>query len=377
MHEIPLHGCRPEPLMSYLKALGVLRLVAEQKDPEARGRWAGVTFILRSALDKAALESFFLNDYRPTPIVAPWAGGCGFFAKDNRKAVDKIATSNSPRFAEYEELIKRVRRVLTDEGLREKPDPQAKERLLRRYRASLPDESIAWMDCVLVLQNKGQAFPPLLGTGGNDGRLDFTRNFMERLVEVGIAGGDCTAAAGWLRNALFHDGTKGLSSSAVGQFAPGQVGGPNATQGMEGNSAVNPWDFILMMEGALLLAGSAVRRMGLNLPPKAAFPFTVDASPVGQGAVDEADSSSARGEIWLPLWDRFASLAELRHVFSSRKAWMWRVPSVASAWTGACRLSPVSASSSAAEKHTLPRPWAVSMSEHELRSISSGPSTHG
>ena len=27
-HEIVLTGCTPEPLMSYLKALGVLRLVA-------------------------------------------------------------------------------------------------------------------------------------------------------------------------------------------------------------------------------------------------------------------------------------------------------------------------------------------------------------
>lgn len=380
MPEIPLCGCRPEPLMSYLKALGVLRLVAEQQDASARGRWAGDAFTLKSTLDEAALVSFILNDYRPTPIVAPWAGGCGFFAKDNHEAVDGIASSQSSRLKGYRRVVQAVRNTLLDEertttltakaakellgflkgkrsgssllsylkgkftravkrmsgraviswlrkrraavpgrfcqDVRQAVQKQLKAGLLRRYRARLPDEFIAWMDCVLVLQNEGHAFPPLLGTGGNDGRLDFTRNFMERLVEVGIARGDCTSAAGWLRNALFHDGTDGLSSSAVGQFAPGQVGGPNATQGMEGESAVNPWDFILMMEGALLLAGSAVRRLGANLPPKAAFPFTVAASPVGQGAIDEADSFSARGEIWLPLWDRFASLAELRHVFS-------------------------------------------------------------
>jgi hypothetical protein len=39
MPELILHGCTPEPLMSYLKALGILRLVAEQADPEARGAW--------------------------------------------------------------------------------------------------------------------------------------------------------------------------------------------------------------------------------------------------------------------------------------------------------------------------------------------------
>ena len=44
MPEIMLHGCAPEPLMSYLKALGVLRLVAEQADSEAKGAWRAVLF---------------------------------------------------------------------------------------------------------------------------------------------------------------------------------------------------------------------------------------------------------------------------------------------------------------------------------------------
>jgi CRISPR-associated protein Csx17 len=34
-----LGGCRPVPLASYLKALGVLRLVSEQADPNAGGRF--------------------------------------------------------------------------------------------------------------------------------------------------------------------------------------------------------------------------------------------------------------------------------------------------------------------------------------------------
>ena len=34
-----LPGCTPEPLMAYLKALGILRLVREQKDSNARCWW--------------------------------------------------------------------------------------------------------------------------------------------------------------------------------------------------------------------------------------------------------------------------------------------------------------------------------------------------
>ena len=39
MNTIVLAGCTPEPLMSYLKAIGVFRLVSEQADASARGCW--------------------------------------------------------------------------------------------------------------------------------------------------------------------------------------------------------------------------------------------------------------------------------------------------------------------------------------------------
>ena len=58
--------------MAYLKALGIFRLVAEQKDSGARAFWQIDAFFLRSALDREALVKFFLHEYRPTPIVSPW-----------------------------------------------------------------------------------------------------------------------------------------------------------------------------------------------------------------------------------------------------------------------------------------------------------------
>ncbi len=61
-YDIELAGCTPEPLMAYLKALGILRLVSEQKDAEARGWWNNDIFCLRSSLDRDALVKFFLED---------------------------------------------------------------------------------------------------------------------------------------------------------------------------------------------------------------------------------------------------------------------------------------------------------------------------
>src|SRR5690349_9416668 len=86
-HTLHLAGCSPTPLAHYLKALGVLRLVSEQLPadlPRPRGAWQGETFVLHSTLDRAALEEFFLNEYRPTPILAPWNGGSGFYFREEK-----------------------------------------------------------------------------------------------------------------------------------------------------------------------------------------------------------------------------------------------------------------------------------------------------
>ena len=87
---LALHGCAPTPLASYLKALGVLRLVsspanhvsAEAADPQARGWWENERFHLRTTLGRDALLHFFLHDYAPSPIIAPWNGRAGFLEGD-------------------------------------------------------------------------------------------------------------------------------------------------------------------------------------------------------------------------------------------------------------------------------------------------------
>lgn len=316
---IRLTGCRPEPLMAYLKALGVFRLVAEQSDRDARAAWEGDVFVLHTRLSKAELLKFFQERYTPTPIVAPWAGGSGFFDKDNKDAVEAISQSTTPRLAAYRQIISQVRGILDKLNQTSKPQNEAKDRLLRLYRLELPDDFVAWMDSAIVLQNEGQKYPPILGTGGNDGRLDFTQNLMQRLVEIGFAEQSLKPQSeDWLKNALFGKPARGLKSAAIGQFDPGRAGGPNAGQGFSGESRVNPWEYVLMLEGALLLAGSVTRRLDVNAPEEASFPFTVNATTVGNGALNEGEDS--RGEIWLPLWRNPARLNEVRQIFAEGRA---------------------------------------------------------
>src|ERR1700733_5996888 len=104
-HQIDLSGCTIEPMAAYLKAVAVFRLVTEQADPTARGHWHGRAFCLDSEMNREALERFFLERYRPTPIVAPSNGGSGFSEGDRRGGIDAILASTSERFKDYRRAI--------------------------------------------------------------------------------------------------------------------------------------------------------------------------------------------------------------------------------------------------------------------------------
>ncbi|MCY1071199.1 type I-U CRISPR-associated protein Csx17 [Nannocystis sp. RBIL2] len=319
MPELYLDGCRPEPLAHYLKALGVLRLVAEQADPNARGCWRGDAFVLSTALPADALVEFFLQRYVPTPFVGPWNGGSGFYPSDQQSGIEALSTSTAARFGPYRDTLVAVRRVLDRLGLQQKPDKDAKKDLVEHLRSELPDPALDWLDAALVLTDAGLDFPPLLGTGGNDGRLEFSNNHMQRLAELLLAATVPFPAP--LRAALFGEPTHGLlRDKAIGQFAPAQAGGANASPGFDRDSLVNPWDYILMLEGAVLFAAAATRKLESAGPDALTFPFTVRASSVGYGSASMTDEADTRDELWLPLWQHPAGLVELRALFSEGRA---------------------------------------------------------
>src|SRR5437773_762118 len=108
MNTVSLPGCTPEPLMSYLKTLGLFRLVAEQVDAEARLSWAGGIAQLHSQFDREGLTAFFIEQYRPTPILAPWNGGSGFYG-GGAEPLNATAQSTADRLEPYRDTIRRIR----------------------------------------------------------------------------------------------------------------------------------------------------------------------------------------------------------------------------------------------------------------------------
>jgi len=109
MHKHILSGCRPKPLSDYLKALGIFRILSEQKDAQAKAAWEGETFTITTNLNRDDFEYFFCEKYTPTPIVAPWNGGSGFYLGDATEGMDAILSSTDSRFKEYRNVILQIK----------------------------------------------------------------------------------------------------------------------------------------------------------------------------------------------------------------------------------------------------------------------------
>jgi CRISPR-associated protein Csx17 len=321
MPGIALGGCTATPFAGYLKALSVLRLVSEQADPAATGRWEKDTFFLDSALDSEALLTFFITQYKPTPILAPWNAGSGFYEKDRKVGIDAIAGSFDPRFAAYKNAIAIIRNLAeVTRGRAEKSDEDNRRAaILRACRNLLPDQAVEWVDATVGISATGErAFAPVLGTGGNEGRLDYTNNFMERLSTLLISPVKKTPVRALLSNALFATPASGFEDGAAGQFDPGKAGGPNQGQGIEQKSPVNPWDLVLTLEGAVAWASGLYRRQGVGFRSFLCSPFTVNGSAVGYGSSSDKDDS--RAEIWAPLWPNRTCYSEIKVLLREGRA---------------------------------------------------------
>lgn len=362
---MPLHihhltGCAPAPLAHYLKALGVLRLVSV-KDPTARGWWKDEAFHLATTLDRAALENFFLEEYQPTPMISPWNKGAGFVYAPNNPALDRLRQSASPRMeafraaiqqadaaitasSEADNAIRRIKDETKVKGLtkaekdRIKNDPAYKSRLAeaeRRFKqlkeGLIPDcrrtwrgPHLTWMDAAMVLNADGEAkFPALLGSGGNDGKNDFTKQYMESLCALVDWNADTATeqAAAWLKSALEQTPSQASNASLpVGQFLPGSAGGANMTAGFDAAAFANPWDYVFLLEGVLAFIPALSRRTATNAPMAASAPFAIHTGTTGHATASRSEADSPRGEQWMPLWDQPCTFGELKTLLGEGRA---------------------------------------------------------
>ncbi len=331
MNAIVLTGCTPEPLLAYLKSLGMFRIVARQADDTARGFWQNGTFVLSTRMTEAELVDFWLNRYRPTPVIVPWSGSV-FFEENYRlkkkthpqsPSADQIIAAfletTSDRLSSYRKAIRDALSTLAACGIREKKDMEDKE-AKRRYIAllrSIADEDVVdWIDCCAILSEEKVTLNTLMGSGGgSDGRTHFSDNFMQNLWDV-LPDFDPQrkkpnqSSRPLLDHALWGTNTFHLMPDRTSAlYDAGAVGGANAGQGFERTSLTNPWNFILCLEGAMVFAGAVSRRHAAGERNRASFPFQVKLTTTSLDSSVERETSG--NELWLPIWEKPATFDEM------------------------------------------------------------------
>ncbi len=108
-----------------------------------------------------------------------------------------------------------------------------------------------------------------------------------------------------------------LSPAAIGQYQPGTAGGANSSTGFDGGNLVNAWDFVLMMEGALLFTSRATRRLDPNTFSRASAPFAVRSHAAGFAT--PGSEKAQRGEQWMPIWHQPATLHDVSATFGEAR----------------------------------------------------------
>ncbi len=320
MHIHDLNGCAPVPLAHYLKALGILRLVAEQADPQARGWWIGDTFRLATKLDQDELEEFFIDKYKPTPMFNPWGGRSGFYSGSSestaRSVLTAIEKSSDPRFAYYKQIIKVARSTIKAVTGGSKPKNNDVVALILALKAVVRGKSAMWLDAVASILGTGKSggvvFPAVFGTGGSEGSGSYTSAYMSAIDE-------CLLKKKWnyaIRQSLFasNEAPKCRGELAMGQFMPAGV--------------ATPWDLLITFEGACLLRSAVVTRSEANGRRWLSSPFyvaSVSAGYVSSGQIDEyalnkGKKMPGRGEQWFPLWQTPMLLCEITQIFMEGRA---------------------------------------------------------
>lgn len=315
-HALVLGGCRAEPLGAYLKALGVLRAVARQADPDAVGYWDGSVFVLVSSCSRQELITFFLEKWAPSPVLSPWNKDAGITAAALQGPAKEVAGSSEPRLGAYRDAIAVAQRVLqgttgapgvADARRTKRDDAALKQALMVSLRNRLPDEALAWLDVVAATGDRVQ-YSPLFKSGGNDGRFEFSAQYMEAVLALVGTGARPTAVQAWLEAALFERPAE-LKVRPVGMLFPGQADVRSSPIG--DTSVVNPWDSVLALEGVLLFSAALARRTG-TAQPAATFPFMLPSTAVANTAA--AAGEQVDGELWAPLWRNPATFQEVQRM---------------------------------------------------------------
>jgi CRISPR-associated protein Csx17 len=299
---VPLPGLRTDLLGGYMAAVGLLRVVSRQW-PSVRGAWRDAAFVLIGG--PAGIDD--LVDHL-------------------------VGVARDGRWSSYERFWKKEQ---------EKKDPHALACL-----AAQRTEEEARLLAAHIVPGTRLWFNPLVGSGGNAGKRSFSKGWASARTALmaaletntesakkktatkgpGRRRGRAAAEQGTAvpADTAFADlrGFLGRGDCAVekdwgaGSWFSQAVETANSGQTPTAKGQVTPWAMLLACEALPMFAGSPSRRLGSRARATAAFPFATD----GPAPRSQGEAGKARGEVWLPLWERPMTVPEVRWLFWRARA---------------------------------------------------------
>ncbi|MEW6261679.1 MAG: type I-U CRISPR-associated protein Csx17 [Thermodesulfobacteriota bacterium] len=269
LHVFHFYGVNTHSLGSYLMGLGLLAACA-QKWPNIRGCWRDGHFVLlmRDMSEETILDHL-QSAWQPTEYSQRWWATSQ--KNDTKEKTDK--------------------RVWEDRNNRR-------------------DQAVRLLDSQMVGLRRNH-FNILFGTGGNIGKRDLAKGFIEADLMIKKY---TQRSRPWLRHSLFGEPIDELPDfgNASTWFVSANKRFNSGQKKWFKDGKISPWSFRLALEGALLFRGSSSKRLGSATRGQAAFPFVASAaSPVGSGEVGKS-----KAELWAPLWSQPATLMEVSVLLS-------------------------------------------------------------
>jgi CRISPR-associated protein Csx17 len=300
---LALPGLSPDSLGSYLASLGLLRVLS-RKWPSTRIAWRDE--VLQVVGGPSTLDELF------DELV--------------RVAVTQAEMDTSKReWTQYAKAWSDAQK----KGTKEKSGAP-----LALWQAEAQEPHLE-LFAAHAVPHARVSFNPLLGSGGNAGRRDFSAGWkqaVDALATVTKAGkgrgkkkaarsGDAASAPDARRSELsaFLLGqplTWLLGKLAAGSWFSEATKLYNSGQSPAREGQISPWAMVLACEGLALFVGGASRRLGARTHAVGAFPFVTQ--PVAPEAAGEV--GRILGEIWAPIWARPMTLAETTTLFSRGRA---------------------------------------------------------
>jgi len=312
----------------YLKAIGILRLVAEQKDPEARGWRPDGHFGLLAKPELQDIERFLLEDDSPTLIFNPWGGRSGFYggsSEKNSRIALPSAEESLRRLVHFRWPVAKVRRLVRTMGGSKTGAGEEKTEFATGVRRETRDGGSVWLATVLADPGGEICGLPILGPGGNQQSGSHTAAWFAAIRECIVV----RSRDGVLATTLFCSNDE-MARSWDRSFyvASPNKPGRDKTEVVKGpfrqflpEGPRTPWGLLLTFEGAcafrsgLAKGGAAGPRDRLvsspfYLSPHGARGLTSCGSD--DFVIDKGRRQPGRGEPGCPLWRSPATCREIQ-----------------------------------------------------------------